>query len=588
MQDLRQPLLPCHGADASGCPPAAPPAPALKRRLTTADACAAGLSLSLGAGAWVTIGPAARDMAGPAVVLAFLVAGAAAGEPAAWAAASSLLLSHALANAAVARALGPHLSQLAGPAAPPLVAWRGLSLDPAAAALVGACTLLQLAGTKRSAAVNNAINAAKALALAAVIASGLRRFDAANLAPFAPAGAGGVLQAASFVFMSVSGFDVVANLADEMRDPARSLPRAIAGSEAAAVAAFSLLALSLVGLQPAAAIDPAAPFGAALAAAGVPHARALVGGAVALAAAASALVGVLCVARQALALARAGLLPAALGRVSAATGAPWAAAVATGAPTAVVALVSDFHGLVHATNAAALLAIIAVCAALVWHRAAGPHYGADDPACTGEPARGCACGGCGAREAGRAAGAAPPAAPAGPKEAAAVAAASWVAAAPRDDDAAAEHDTPVSAVVIVRGPGAACAPATKAAAAAGRAFCAHGQRRLAAAGLFVVVAASGGASLSLHALGNARAAAACGAAWAGGAAAVAAAHARGGRRPPPGYAAPLFPLTPCAAVLLAAVLAGGLRAAAAWQLAAFEAAAMAYYYLVASRRWRGA
>jgi hypothetical protein len=70
MQDpsaLREPLLAC-----------APAGAALKPRLTTLDSVAVALSLSLGAGAWVTAGVAARDMAGPAVVLAFLIAGAAA------------------------------------------------------------------------------------------------------------------------------------------------------------------------------------------------------------------------------------------------------------------------------------------------------------------------------------------------------------------------------------------------------------------------------------------------------------------------------------------------------------------------------
>jgi amino acid transporter len=62
-----------------------------------------------------------------------------------------------------------------------------------------------------------ALNACKLLVIAAVIAAGLGRADPANLAPFAPRGAAGVLEAASFVFVSVSGFDVVANMAEEVR-----------------------------------------------------------------------------------------------------------------------------------------------------------------------------------------------------------------------------------------------------------------------------------------------------------------------------------------------------------------------------------
>jgi L-asparagine transporter-like permease len=118
-----------------------------------------------------------------------------------------------------------------------------------------------------------------------------------------------------------------------MRDPRRSLPVAIVGTQGAVVLIFALMALSLVGLQPAAQISAAAPFSAALAAAGFRHARQLVGAGVVLSVGASVLVGAQGVARQALGLARAGLLPAPLARVSGRAGAPWAAALVTGAPT---------------------------------------------------------------------------------------------------------------------------------------------------------------------------------------------------------------------------------------------------------------
>jgi hypothetical protein len=112
------------------------------------------------------------------------------------------------------------------------------------------------------------------------------------------------------------------------------------------------------------------------------------------------------------------------------------------------------------------------------------------------------------------------------------------------------------------------------------------RRRLAAScGVVLVLAGSVGTSLALHVPGGAAGAAGAAAtAWAVGAAAVSWAAA-GGRGAAEGdYAAPLFPWTPCSALLLASILAGAASPAALLQLAGFVAAAVAYYYL--RRPWR--
>ena len=54
--------------------------------------------------------------------------------------------------------------------------------------------------------------------------------DTANLEPFAPHGAPGVLRAGGTVFFAFIGFDGVATLAEETAEPQRALPRGILGS----------------------------------------------------------------------------------------------------------------------------------------------------------------------------------------------------------------------------------------------------------------------------------------------------------------------------------------------------------------------
>ena len=114
---------------------------------------------------------------------------------------------------------------------PALVAWG----------LVAAATALNVVGVKESGWVNAAFTLLEAggLVLFIVLGAGSERFGAALSA----APAFGVVSGAALVFFSFLGFENIANLAEEAKEPKRDLPRAIFLSLGIATTLYILVAL---------------------------------------------------------------------------------------------------------------------------------------------------------------------------------------------------------------------------------------------------------------------------------------------------------------------------------------------------------
>ena len=74
----------------------------------------------------------------------------------------------------------------------------------------------------------------------------------AALEPFLPAGTSGLLLAMGTTFIALQGFDLIAAVAGEVRDPDRTLPRAIVGSLSIAIALYLplLFVVVTVGVEP--------------------------------------------------------------------------------------------------------------------------------------------------------------------------------------------------------------------------------------------------------------------------------------------------------------------------------------------------
>lgn len=344
-------------------PAAAQPAPAsLARRLGLVDAVALGLAAMLGAGVFVVFAPAAAaaGAAGPLLaalgVAAFVAfcnatssAQLAARHPVsggsyaygraqlgAWwgfAAGWAFVVGKTASCAAMAMAFAAY-------AVPP--AWQ----KPVAVAAVVAIVGVNLLGVTRTALVARILVSLVLLALAVAVAAGA----AAGPAPAADAATDvvvapwGVLQAAGLLFFAFAGYARIATMGEEVRDPARAIPRAIVIALGIALAVYVAVGVALVtalgidGLaaSPAPLLDvvtaadwtwaaPAIRLGAAAGALGA--LLALVAG----------------IGRTALAMAREGDLPRALAVVSARHHVPARAELAVGAVIVVVVLLADLR-----------------------------------------------------------------------------------------------------------------------------------------------------------------------------------------------------------------------------------------------------
>ncbi|HEX5569265.1 MAG TPA: APC family permease, partial [Streptomyces sp.] len=177
---------------------------------------------------------------------------------------------------------------------------------------------------------------------------------------------GGVLQAAGLLFFAFAGYARIATLGEEVRDPARTIPRAVPlalGITLAVYAAVAVAALAVLGGGGLG--GSAAPLVDAVRAAGVPELAPVVRAGAAVAALGSLLALILGVSRTTLAMARDRHLPSALAAVHPRFEVPHRAELAVGAVVAVVAATADVRGAI-GFSSFGVLAYYAVANASAW------------------------------------------------------------------------------------------------------------------------------------------------------------------------------------------------------------------------------
>ncbi|WP_374315907.1 APC family permease [Microbacterium sp.] len=267
--------------------PVTPPAPSpggLTRGIGTFQLAMLGVGATIGTGVFFVMHEAV-PLAGPAVILAFLVAAVAAGlsavcyaemasavpvsgstysyayatlgEIVAIGVAACLVLEYGVSTAAVASGWSGYLDRLVGdlfgwtiPPALTVGPLEGGVINLPAVVLVALCVLLLVRGTRESATVNTIMVLIKIAVLLMFGAIAITAFQGDNFADFAPQGAAGVTAAAGTIFFTFIGLDAVSTAGDEVRDPQRSLPRAIMIALAVVVAVYLFVAIAAVGAQP--------------------------------------------------------------------------------------------------------------------------------------------------------------------------------------------------------------------------------------------------------------------------------------------------------------------------------------------------
>ncbi|MEZ5237197.1 MAG: APC family permease [Acidimicrobiia bacterium] len=129
-----------------------------------------------------------------------------------------LCLGYVLALAVYSFTFGHYVADLGG--------FGPLGADVAAVSVLAVFLAINLRGVALSATSEDLIVAAKLLVLGGVAAIGLTRFDADRFRPLANEGGSGVLLGAAAIFVAYEGFELLSFDYDDLRDPARTYPRA--------------------------------------------------------------------------------------------------------------------------------------------------------------------------------------------------------------------------------------------------------------------------------------------------------------------------------------------------------------------------
>ncbi|POO00954.1 Amino acid/polyamine transporter [Trema orientale] len=107
------------------------------------------------------------------------------------------------------------------------------------------------------------------LVLVFILIAGLTKADPTNMTPFSPYGVPGILKASALLFFAYVGFDGVATLGEELKNPVRDIPIGLIGSMLITIASYCLLIATLSLMQPYNQIDTDAPFTVAFQAVGM-------------------------------------------------------------------------------------------------------------------------------------------------------------------------------------------------------------------------------------------------------------------------------------------------------------------------------
>jgi APA family basic amino acid/polyamine antiporter len=239
-----------------------------------------------------------------------------------------------------------------------------------AVAAVLVLTAVNYGGVQKSAWLTRVIVVVVLAVLASVVAVclGSGRSDAGRLGVqvWEGASAGGVLEAAGLLFFAFAGYARIATLGEEVRDPARTIPRAIPLALGIALVVYAGVAVAVLSvLGPGGLGQAAAPLADAVRAAGVPELAPVVRVGAAVAALGSLLALILGVSRTTLAMARDRHLPGPLADVHPRFQVPYRAEAAVGAVVAVLAATVDVRGAI-GFSSFGVLAYYAVANASAW------------------------------------------------------------------------------------------------------------------------------------------------------------------------------------------------------------------------------
>lgn len=405
---------------------------ALKKTLSALDLTVFGVGVVIGTGIFVLTGVVARQTAGPATALAFVVAGvvcglaalcyaefastlpvagsaytfsyASLGELPAWIIGWDLVLELALGCAVVAVGWSGYMRSLIGNAGGSLPGYLSgthdgkFGFDLLAFLLVLILTGVLIAGVKLSSRVTTVIVAIKVTVVLLVIIVGAFFITGSNYKPFIPpseptsGGSGlaapivqlmfgftpsnfgvlGIFTAAAVVFFAFIGFDIVATAAEETRNPQRDVPRGILGSLFICTVLYVAVSIVVTGMQKYTELSVDAPLADAFKSVGHPFWAGLISFGAAVGLTSVCMILLLGQTRVFFAMSRDGLLPRTFSQVHPKFGTPYRSTILLGLIVAVVAGFTSIEELAELVNIGTLFAFIVVALGVIILRRTRP------------------------------------------------------------------------------------------------------------------------------------------------------------------------------------------------------------------------
>ncbi len=412
----------------------------LKRALGPVALTALGVGATIGAGIFVLTGEAARNDAGPSLILSFLLAGlgcgfaalcyselasmvpvsgsaytyayATLGELVAWVIGWDLILEYAIGSAAVAVGWSKYLAALFRNQFGIVLDGRWLNspwnFDPRTHAFVWnrvgvagldgsvelvqawvnlpallvmvAITAILIVGIRETAAFNAAMVGLNLSVILLIIGLGATYVDTRNWTPFLHRENGwkGVTLGAAHIFFAYIGFDAISTQAEEAKNPRRDLAIGIMASLGICTVLYVAVAAILTGMVPYAEIDVDAPMASAFQGHGTTWASGLITAAILAGLSSALLVSTLSQPRILLAMARDGMLPPSFfAAIHARFQTPWKSTILVGLIVGVTSALVPLNFLAELVSIGTLFAFLIVCLAVVILRYKSPE--ADRP-----------------------------------------------------------------------------------------------------------------------------------------------------------------------------------------------------------------